>query len=169
MKTIVFIKDFATKKKGDEFVCESQLASELVSIRKVAEFKKDKVQLLSATVGRTAPDFSWKEGDKEIKLSTLNDGEKYLLVFWSTSCPHCVKEIPVLHKSMTTNKKVSVISFGIENTDDIPAWTDFVKNLSGWHNVMGTHPDYKFDNETVKAYNLLGTPSYFILDRSFNF
>jgi len=42
MKTIVFTKDFATKKKGDEFVCESQLASELVYIRKVAEFKKDK-------------------------------------------------------------------------------------------------------------------------------
>jgi thiol-disulfide isomerase/thioredoxin len=129
-----------------------------------AAFKKDKVQLLSATVGRTAPDFSWKEGDKELKLSTLNDGEKYLLVFWSTSCPHCVKEIPVLHKSMIDNKKVSVISFGIENTGDIVIWTEFVKNLPNWHNAMGTHPDYKFDNETVKAYNLLGTPSYFVLD-----
>jgi thiol-disulfide isomerase/thioredoxin len=129
-----------------------------------AEFKKEKVQLLSATVGRIAPDFSWKEGDKEMKLSTLNDGENYLLVFWSTSCPHCVKEIPVLHKSLLNNKKVSVISFGIENTADIVIWTEFVKNLPNWHNAMGTHPDYKFDNETVKKYNLLGTPSYFILN-----
>ena len=40
MKTIVFTKDFATKKKGDEWVCDSQLASNLVRRKKVAKFKK---------------------------------------------------------------------------------------------------------------------------------
>lgn len=128
-----------------------------------AEFKKEKVQLLSATVGRIAPDFSWKEGDKEMKLSTLNDGEKYLLVFWSTGCPHCVDEVPELHDYMNANhENVSVITFGIEN--DEADWTAFIKKLPHSHNAIGTHPDYKFDNETVQKYNLLGTPSYFILD-----
>ncbi len=128
-----------------------------------AEFKKEKLDVLLATVGRTAPDFSWEENGQELKLSTLNDGEKYLLVFWSTGCPHCVKEIPELYKFMQTHKEVSVISFGIE--DDAAEWTAFVKDLPEWHNAIGTHPDYKFDNETVKKYNLLGTPTYFILDK----
>ncbi|GFD78577.1 AhpC/TSA family protein [Tenacibaculum sp. Mcav3-52] len=130
------------------------------------DFKKEKLDILLATVGRVAPDFSWKEGDKEYKLSTLNDGNKYLLVFWSTGCPHCIKEIPELYKFMQTHKEVSVVSFGIENEEN--EWDEFVKNLPGWHNAIGTHPEYKFDNETVKKYNLLGTPSYFVLDKDKN-
>jgi len=129
-----------------------------------AEFKKEKLDILLATIDRIAPDFSWEENGQELKLSTLNDGDKYLLVFWSTGCPHCIKEIPELYKFMQTHKEISVISFGIEN--DATEWTEFVKDLPEWHNAVGTHPEYKFDNETVKKYNLLGTPSYFILDKS---
>ncbi|MDO6812628.1 TlpA disulfide reductase family protein [Tenacibaculum soleae] len=127
-----------------------------------AEFKEEKLTLLRATIGRTAPDFSWQENGEELKLSTLNDGEKYLLIFWSTGCPHCVKEIPVLHESMKNRNDVSIISFGIEN--DNVKWTEFVKTLPNWHNAIGTHPTWKWDNETVKMYQLLATPSYFVLD-----
>jgi len=42
MKEIVFIKDFATKKKGDKWTCDSMLASQLVNIDKVAKFVKPK-------------------------------------------------------------------------------------------------------------------------------
>lgn len=42
MRVIVFIKDFATKKKGDELACDGQLASTLVRVKKVAKFKTDK-------------------------------------------------------------------------------------------------------------------------------
>lgn len=131
-----------------------------------AEFKKEKLDILQATVGRIAPDFSWDEAGQEVKLSRLDDGKKYLLVFWSTGCPHCTKEVPELYKFMLNHKDVSVISFGIENEDAIPTWNEFIKDLPEWHNAMGTHPEYKFDNETVKKYNLLGTPSYFVLDRN---
>lgn len=139
--------------------------SKLPETQQDAEFKKKKLDLLRATVGRTAPDFSWKEGDKEIKLSTLNDSDKYLLVFWSTACPHCVRDIPNLYSFMSNHKNASVISFSIENFDNkFKDWTEFVKTLPNWHNAAGTHPEYKWDNETVRSYNLLGTPSYFVLD-----
>lgn len=127
-------------------------------------FKKEKKQLLNATIGRTAPDFSWEEGGKKFKLSTLNDSDKYLLVFWSTTCPHCTKDIPELHSYMHKNhKSTSLITFGIE--ENKLDWTEFVKNLPYSHNAVGTNPEDKFDNETVLKYNLLGTPSYFILDK----
>jgi len=130
------------------------------------EFKKEKIQLLLASVGRVAPDFSWKEEGKDVKLSTLDDGEKYLLVFWSTACPHCVKDVPKLYEFMQTYKNVSVISFSVEDANGINNWNEFIKKLPNWHNVMGTHPDHKWDNETVRSYNLLGTPSFFVLDQN---
>ncbi|KAB1158863.1 redoxin family protein [Tenacibaculum aiptasiae] len=133
--------------------------------QKDAEFKKKILDVLRATVGRTAPDFSWEEDGKEMKLSTLNDSDKYLLVFWSTACPHCVRDVPNLYSFMNNHKNTSVISFSIENSDNnFKDWNEFKKQLPNWHNAAGTHPEYKWDNETVRAYNLLGTPSYFVLD-----
>ena len=40
MVTIIFTKDFATKKKGDEWACDSLLAAQLVRVEKVAKIKK---------------------------------------------------------------------------------------------------------------------------------
>jgi len=42
MRKVEFIKDFATKKKGDVWECDSQLASHLVNIDKVAKYIKEK-------------------------------------------------------------------------------------------------------------------------------
>jgi hypothetical protein len=47
MKDIVFTKDFAGKKKGNKWACDSLLASQLVRVDKVADYvkpatKKDK-------------------------------------------------------------------------------------------------------------------------------
>lgn len=129
------------------------------------EFKNEKLGVLTAAIGRTAPDFSWKEDNKSYKLSTLNDGENYLLVFWSTQCPHCTKEVPELYKFMENYKTTSVVAFALE-MDDI-AFSSWAKNkLYKWHNAIGTHPENKYDNETVRKYNLLGTPTYFVLDKN---
>jgi len=129
------------------------------------KFKKESLDLLTASVGRTAPDFSWKENGKSYSLSTLNDGEDYLLAFWSTQCSHCVEEIPALHEYMKSHKSTSVVAFAIEENDlDFNSWKK--NKLYNWHNVMGTHPTFKWDNETVQKYQLTGTPSYFILDKN---
>lgn len=37
-KQIKFKVDFATKKKGDVWICDSQLASQLVTVDKVADY-----------------------------------------------------------------------------------------------------------------------------------
>ena len=39
MKEVVFIEDFATKLKGDVFMCDAMLASHLVHEDKVAVYK----------------------------------------------------------------------------------------------------------------------------------
>ena len=65
---------------------------------------------------------------------------------------------------MKTHPETSVIAFGIEHEEF--EWNEYIKKLYGWHNVMGTHPDNKWDNETVKTYQLIGTPTYFILDKN---
>lgn len=42
MIKIVFIKDFATKKAGEIWKCDGMLASQLISVDKVAKFYDEK-------------------------------------------------------------------------------------------------------------------------------
>jgi hypothetical protein len=42
MRTVVFTKDFATKKKGDKFTCTGPLANILVRKDKVAKYTDTK-------------------------------------------------------------------------------------------------------------------------------
>ncbi|APZ45861.1 hypothetical protein BW723_05935 [Polaribacter reichenbachii] len=127
-----------------------------------AKFKEEKKALFAAEVGRIAPDFSWTENGKKLKLSTLNDAESYVLVFWSTSCSHCLREIPELYTYMKTQPNTKVIAFALEK--DAFVWDNYQKNnLRGWHNVLGLN---KWQNETAQTYQVFSTPSYFVLDKN---
>lgn len=131
---------------------------------KKPDFRRKKLNLLKTAIGRYAPNFSWKEEGKNYSLSTLKDGENYLLIFWSTRCSHCVTEIPELYKFIKNHKKTSVVAFAIE--DDEFDFNEFTKQLYGWHNVLGTHPENRFKNKTVKEYLIDATPTYFVLDKN---
>ncbi|WP_158839926.1 TlpA family protein disulfide reductase [Polaribacter sp. L3A8] len=122
-------------------------------------FKESKQALFAAEIGRIAPDFSWKENGKELKLSKLGDAENYLLIFWSTTCSHCLNEVPQVHKFLKENKKVKVIAFSLEK--EAFGWNSFKNTLPNWHHVLGLN---KWENKIARTYNIVSTPSYFILD-----
>ena len=125
------------------------------------KFISEKEALFAAEIGRIAPDFSWEENGKTLKLSTLNDAEKYVLVFWSTSCSHCLREIPLLHAYMEDKTNIKVIALALE--EDAFVWENYSKtNLSGWHNVLGLN---KWQNKVSKTYQVFSTPSYYVLDK----
>lgn len=123
------------------------------------KFKEGKKALFAAEIGRIAPDFSWKEDGKVLTLSKLKDAENYLLIFWSTTCSHCLHEIPLVYKYLKENKKVKVIAFSLEK--DAFGWNSYKKTLPNWHHVLGLN---KWQNKTARTYNIVSTPSYFILD-----
>ena len=125
-------------------------------------FKEEKLALFATEIGRVAPDFSWQENGRNYKLSTLNDAEQYVLVFWSTSCSHCLREIPELYTYMKGKPNTKVIAFALEN--DALVWENYSRtNLLGWHNVLGLN---KWKNETARTYQVYATPTYMVLDKN---
>jgi len=124
-----------------------------------AKFKSQKLALLSVEVGRIAPDFSWEENGKTIKLSDLNEAKNYILVFWSTACSHCLKAIPKLDKYLKGKPDISVIAYSLEKTDF--KWKKMKQDLPNWHHVLGLN---KWKNKIVTTYAINSTPDFFILD-----
>jgi hypothetical protein len=113
---------------------------------------------LRIAIGRVAPDFSWTENGKELRLSSLKDGLSYVLIFYSTECSHCLREVPEIFDYMKGKTNTKVIAFAMETS--AKTWTDYQLKTPGWHHVLGLG---KWGNNTARTYQINSTPTYFVL------
>lgn len=133
---------------------DQQLLSTLLSFQNTA-------------LGSVAPDFSFdvEENGKTVKqkLSALNTSKRYIVVFWSSTCSHCLKEIPKLHKLTAPfkTKDLKVIAIGLEK--DVYNWNTLKFDFPGFTHVYG---EGKWENPISNAYNVTATPTYFVLDEN---
>jgi thiol-disulfide isomerase/thioredoxin len=121
-------------------------------------FKKKILEKMSVNIGRVAPDFSWTENGKEFQLSSLNHELSYLIIFYSTECSHCLREIPEIHEYMKDKTNTKVIAFAMENSDK--TWINYQLKMPRWHHVLGLG---KWENPTARTYQINSTPTYFVL------
>jgi len=110
-------------------------------------------------LGAVAPEISWKKNGASEKLSKLNGAKNYVLVFWSSTCGHCLKELPALHKKLIENPDIKVIAVGLE--DDDLSWKIESDKLEAFEHAIALG---KWESEYAKLYDIHATPSYFILD-----
>lgn len=115
---------------------------------------------IKLAIGNKAPEITWEENGAQKKLGELNVADNYILVFWSTTCSHCLQEIPKLYEFSLGNNALHVVAVALEdnNKDYVP----FAKKLTSWTNILGLG---KWENEMAKEYIINSTPTYFILDK----
>lgn len=92
-------------------------------------------------------------------LHAINTSSQYLLIFWSSSCSHCLKELPQVKTLLENNNDIQVIAIGIE--DDEVQWQQEVAKYPSFVHKVELN---KWDSDLVKAYNIKSTPSYFLLN-----
>ncbi len=120
------------------------------------------LQLKKTSLHSKAPDFSLDGTDNGKKLSSLNESEYYVVVFWSSECSHCLHEIPILESYIETLPKghIQVVAVGLE--DDDKNWSKKIKDFPDFIHVLGLG---KWDNKIGDDYNVTATPTYFVLDK----
>lgn len=92
-------------------------------------------------------------------LHALNSSNQYLLIFWSSSCSHCLKELPQVKALLEGNTNIQVVAVGLE--DDEPQWQQEAKKYPDFTHVIELN---KWNSDLVKTYNIQSTPTYFLLD-----
>lgn len=115
-------------------------------------------------IGAMAPEITWTANGKKQTLSTMGNAENYLLIFWSSTCSHCLNELPALHKELKKFNAIKVIAVGLEE-DDL-----------NWKKVSATLPSFnhaialgKWESDYARTFNIQKTPTYFILDNNKRF
>lgn len=121
------------------------------------------IQYKNTSLQSKAPDFSLDGTENGKKLSDLSGFDYYIVVFWSSTCSHCLHEIPILESYVKTLKKdqVQVVAVGLEDDDKI--WSNKIKEFPDFIHVLGLG---KWDNTIGNEYDVTATPTYFILDKA---
>jgi len=83
-------------------------------------------------------------------------------VFWSSTCSHCLKEIPLLQSYIKTLEtgKVQVVTIGLEDKPN--RWQREILKYPEFIHVLGLG---KWSFPLVQIYNVTATPTYYVLDK----
>ena len=139
----------------DPSSCEDQDRKSALQ-KKLDTFKK-------IAIGKISPDMEVPDvKGKPVKLSEIKS-EYTLVVFWASTCPHCVAMTPKLRELYDNQqpKRFEVISVSIDTSR--ADWTKFIKEQKlNWINVS----DLKgFNGKSADDFNIYATPTMFLLDR----
>ncbi|GAA4241926.1 thioredoxin family protein [Winogradskyella damuponensis] len=119
------------------------------------------ISFKNTSIGSKAPNFDITSNGKNTNLHQLKGAEHYLLIFWSSTCSHCLSELPKVKEMVANKPNLKVVAFGLE--DDKKSWNNEIKNYPDFIHQIGLG---KWDNPVVKTYGVSATPIYFLLDSS---
>lgn len=121
------------------------------------------IDMIEATsrlrLGTKSPEITWEENGSNYSLSDLKAAENYVLIFWSSTCSHCLKEVPLLHKELKNFQNVTVLAVGLE--DDDSNWKKETASLPNFEHAIALG---KWESDYAKVFSIDKTPTYFILD-----
>ncbi len=147
------------------YVKEKRVSSGMcMTEQETTDLKQSIENIKRLAVGQLLPDMQIR--DKHNKANTLYAINKAYtaIVFWSTQCGHCTIMLPELLKmyQMSEKNKFEILAVSIDN--DEASLISFLK--TGTYNWINHHVKLEDRNRILREYNILGTPSFFVLDQN---
>jgi len=142
-----------------DFIYNNYLKSLATATNKSEIIKKIEIQN-RLRLGAIAPEITWKAGSITKKLSDLIGARNYVIVFWSSTCSHCLQQLPEFHKALKNISNTKVLAIGLE--DDDVTWKKESAKLSGFIHGISLG---KWESPYADIYDIHQTPTYYILDK----
>lgn len=114
---------------------------------------------LKTALGVKAPDFSWESENGRKSLYELEGTDYYIVLFFSSGCPHCQMEVPEFHDFISGIENIRVVTVGLE--DDAQSWENMTKDYPEFINVLDMD---KWSSQKANDFGVNAIPSYFVLD-----
>ena len=144
--------------KVADFIYDNYLKTLATRTNKSELIKKIEIQN-RLRMGAVAPEITWNDGSNTKKLSDLSGAKNYVIVFWSSTCSHCLQQLPEFHKALKDISSTKVLAIGLED-DDVT-----------WKKESAKLPDFihgialgKWESPYADIYDIHQTPTFYILD-----
>lgn len=134
-----------------------QLPKELQDVPFIKNIKSQ----LKTAVGMLVPNISFDKNEIENNLYNLTDAKNFIIVFWSSTCSHCLIEMPVLYNYLKNSEITKVIAVGLEDEDSTEGWQREITKYPEFIHVYGNN---KWENTYAREYGVNATPTFFVLD-----
>ena len=121
--------------------------------------KEEIKEYMTLRLGVKAPNIKWDHNGVTKTLYDIKAAKNIVLVFWSSSCPHCLEELPVFHKQLPKFPNLTVIAVALEDKEN--NWPKESAKLPGFTHALALN---KWQSEAAKNYAIKSTPTYFILN-----
>lgn len=116
-------------------------------------------------IGKTAPELILIDTLKSFRSLFEFENEYKIVIFWTTTCSECKKEIKDL-KELYQEKNYDIEIFAVNTDTNFSAWKDYVnKHDLKWVNVNGTK---SISRDYHILYDVFKIPTAYILDKNFN-
>lgn len=136
------------------------------------EFDKRMEGYSKMKIGNFAPNFIIKDNSVFSNSNTSKSSEiasqtdlysiksgRTLLVFWSSTCPHCIAELPKINELIKLHKELKVLAISLDKDPSVHQ-----KAIDEFKDMIHSC-DYKgWDAEAVKLYFIAATPTFILLD-----
>ncbi len=145
------------------YIAENYLMDIAVSLND-QELLRGLILFKNLSTGNVAPDFYLeveKTGAK--KLSALKIAEHYIILFWSSTCSHCLGEVPQLQTYIKSKEKGKVKVVAVALEEEALKWKGLIPNYPEFIHVYGAG---KWENEIGNDYGVKATPTYFVLNKN---
>lgn len=153
------IQKFVTKENNEILQSTLVLYKSLPKDVQRITFVKETEMFAKVLLGVKAPNI---EISKEESLYDLQGSDTYLVVFWSSTCSHCLKELPEVKKLLADNSGITVVAVGLEKKEDENNWVFESSKLKDWKHAIAIG---KWNSKAANDYNIHATPSYFLLNQ----
>jgi thiol-disulfide isomerase/thioredoxin len=113
-------------------------------------------------VGNKAPDFELHITNTKLKAKRLYEvkAAQTLVVFWSSTCPHCIKEMPKINEWAAQHNDVQVVAVSIDTDENA-----YKNTIDNYPNMLHTCDFKGWDTEAAEQYYVVGTPTFVRLDK----
>ncbi|MEY5049817.1 MAG: hypothetical protein RLZZ175_3176 [Bacteroidota bacterium] len=156
------------KEIGEEEVLQyldenyKNLAEQCFDAFEKTEFEKRMVGYAALKQGNKAPDFKLNVVHTKLKAKSLYQlkSEKTILVFWSSTCPHCMEEMPKLNEWAASQKNTKVLAVSLDTDKTVHEET--IKKFPALLHTC----DYKgWNTDAATKYYIAATPTFIVLDK----
>ena len=114
---------------------------------------------LKTAIGVTAPILAGKRMEQIKSLHSLTGTDYYIVLFFSSNCPHCQMEIPEFYTFISGIENIKVVAVGLE--DEKESWEAMTNEYTEFINILDLD---KWSSQKVKDYGITAIPTYLVLD-----